>query len=45
MAKLAKPIAIITRGSSLVESLPATGAVKNIARPETNIVSPIISES
>ncbi|MNT97476.1 hypothetical protein D3C72_2398110 [compost metagenome] len=45
LAKLVKPIVISTRGSSLPERIPATGAVKNMARPETNMVSPIISES
>ncbi|MNL89952.1 hypothetical protein D3C87_2206260 [compost metagenome] len=43
--KLMKPMAIMMRGSSLVDTLPAIGAVKNMARPETNMVSPIISAS
>ena len=38
-------IDIMTRGSSLLDRMPATGAVKNMARPETNMVSPIISAS
>ena len=38
-----KPIIIMMRGSSLAERRPAIGAVRNMARPVTNMVSPIIS--
>ena len=38
-----KPTAIMIRGSTLPESRPAIGAVKNMHRPDTNIVSPIWS--
>ena len=44
-AKPRKPIIIMTRGSILRDRMPEIGAVRNIARPVTNIVSPIISES
>jgi hypothetical protein len=33
------------RGSTFVISLPAIGAVRNMARPETNTVSPIMRAS
>ena len=42
-AKPAKPMASITRGSSMRISRPAIGAVKNMQRPVTNMVSPICS--
>ena len=40
-AKPAKPMAIRMRGSTLPEKRPAIGAVANMQKPETNIVSPI----
>ena len=40
-AKPTRPVAIITRGSILVDSLPTMGADRNIAMPVKNIVSPI----
>ena len=39
-----KPAAIIRRGSTRVISRPASGAVRNMHRPVTNIVLPIISD-
>ncbi len=40
----AKPIPIITRGSSLRDRMPATGAITNMQAPVTNIVSPICND-
>ena len=40
-AKPVKPIPIRMRGSTLPENRPAMGAVANMHKPETNIVSPI----
>ena len=42
-AKMMRPIAIISRMSILVISRPMSGALMNIAAPDTNMVSPIIS--
>ena len=44
MAKNEEADRIMTRGSSLRDSMPATGAVRNMQTPVTNIVSPICSD-
>ncbi len=44
MAKKTNPVAIMIRGSTRFISRPASGAVKNMHKPVTNIVLPIISD-